>query len=156
MKKILIDLDVLTLALWKGDKKEIAVNFLNRVKNEEFILITPYFILENLLNKWTYVDLRDKIWEFYSSFSKIMLTDKEIDLKIDLLKIDDIKIIKELINNVGVKDEDAFLALIVSIFNIDYLVTFNRKHLRNNKEKINEVLNKNGLKAIKIVEPSEI
>ena len=33
----------------------------------------------------------------------------------------------------GVKSEDAFLVLVSSIFGLDYLVTFNRKHLKNKK-----------------------
>ena len=57
---------------------------------------------------------------------------------------------------INIKPEDAFLVLITSIFDINYLITFNRKHLKNNENKINEVLKRNGLKIIKIVEPNEI
>ena len=152
--KISIDLDVITIAFWKGDKKEIATKFLSRVKNREFIVITPYFLLLNLLKKWTYLDLKDKIQDFYLKNSK-MLTNIEIDLKIKSLGIDDIRILKELIK-INIKPEDAFLVLITSIFDINYLITFNRKHLKNNENKINGVLKRNGLKIIKIVEPNEI
>ena len=54
------------------------------------------------------------------------------------------------------KKEDSVLVFVASLFNIDYLITFNRKHLKNNRDKINEVLKKNGLRTIKIVEPNEI
>ena len=154
MYKILIDLDVLTVAFWKGNKKEIAQKLLSRVKNREFIVITPYFLLLNLLKKWTYLDLKDKIQDFYLKNSE-MLTNIEIDSKIKSLGIDDIRILKELIK-INIKSEDAFLVLITSIFDINYLITFNRKHLKNNENKINEVLKRNGLKIIKIVEPNEI
>ena len=57
---------------------------------------------------------------------------------------------------VGVKREDATLAIIVSIFDIDLLVTYNRKHLKNKIKEINEVLSKNGLKEINISLPDEV
>jgi len=54
---------------------------------------------------------------------------------------------------IGVKDEDAFLVLAASAENLDYLVTFNRKHLTNNESKINELLRRYKLNEIKIVMP---
>ena len=36
-----------------------------------------------------------------------------------------------------IKEEDAFIAMAASLFEIDYLVTLNRKHLRNKEGKIN-------------------
>ena len=56
----------------------------------------------------------------------------------------------------GVKEEDVVLVVISSIFDIDYLVTFNRKHLKSKEKEINEVLRKNGIKCIKIILPSEL
>ena len=56
----------------------------------------------------------------------------------------------------GVKEEDAVLVIIASIFEIDHLVTYNRKHLRNKEIEINDVLSQNGLKTIKIRLPDEI
>ena len=153
MKRILIDLDVLTIALWKGDNKKIAVEFLSKVKNEEFYIITPFTLLELLL-EWKNTALRDKIKEFYLEYSEDILTERKVYASFD--KISNIFGVAEEIMNIGVKDEDALLVIICSIFDIDYLVTFNRRHLKNNKEKINEVLKKNGLKTIKIVEPNEI
>ena len=150
MKRILIDLDVLTIALWKGDNKKIAVEFLSKVKNEEFYIITPFTLLELLL-EWKNTALRDKIKEFYLEYSEDILTERKVYASFD--KISNIFGVAEEIMNIGVKDEDALLVIICSIFDIDYLVTFNRRHLKNNKEKINEVLKKNGLKPIKIAIP---
>ena len=106
--KILVDLDVVTVAFW--DNKELAIKFLNRIKSEEFTLYTP-FIITDLVAKWKHESLRNNIINFYEVYSD---------------------------------------------FNLDYLVTFNRKHLRDKEQIINEVLKKYGIKTIKIVLPSEI
>jgi len=71
------------------------------------------------------------------------------------MKIDDIKILNEL-KKKNIKEEDALLVLITSIFDIDYLITFNRKHLRGKCDIINEVLKENGLRIIEVVSPEEI
>ena len=84
-----------------------------------------------------------------------MLSNEDLDEKIESIGIDDEKIINELREN-GIKDEDSLLVLVTSIFNVDYLVTFNRVHLKNKKDIINQVLNKNGLKQIKIIGPEEV
>lgn len=39
---------------------------------------------------------------------------------------------------------------------IDFLITFNRKHLRNKEEEINKILIKEGLRTVKIVGPEKI
>lgn len=155
-KKILIDLDVITVELWdsKGENKRIANEFIRRVENKEFFVVTPYSLLE-LVSKWKYTALKDEIEEFYLKKSDMTLSNKDVDAKIDSIGIDDVSILLELERN-AVKGEDALLALISSIFDIDYLVTFNRKHLRNKTKIINEVLKENGLKPIQIVGPEEI
>lgn len=155
MKKILIDLDVLTVGSWhkKDTRKEIALEFIKKVEKDEFYIITPLILLE-LLFEWKNISLREKIKEFYLEYSEELLTERKIYASFD--KISNITAIIEEIINIGIKDEDALLVIISSIFDINYLVTFNRKHLKNNKDKINEVLKKNGLKKIEIVEPNEI
>lgn len=55
-----------------------------------------------------------------------------------------------------IKDEDIILIIITSIFDLDYLVTFNRKHLKNNEVRINDVLQKHKIRKIKIVLPNEV
>ena len=155
-RKIVIDLDVITVAIWdkKGENVRLAVKFIDRVKDKEFYVMTPFFLLE-LVSKWRYSQLKDYIEEFYLKFTNKMISNEDLDEKIDSISIDDKKIINEL-NNQGIKGEDSLLVLITSIFDADYLITFNRIHLKNKKEAINEVLNKNGLKAIKIVGPEEV
>ena len=155
-KKIIIDLDIVTVSIWdkKGENVKLAVKFINRVKNKEFQTVTPFYLLGHL-EKWRYISLKEKIEDFYIKNSDKMVTNDDIDAKIDDLEIDDEKILLELQSN-GVKEEDAFIVLIASIFDIDNLITFNRKHLRNKKREINEVLKKNGLKTIQISGPEEV
>ena len=109
--KILVDLDVLTVAFW--NRHEEALEFLARVKSGEFEVSTPY-----------------------------VLFDVE-------------KLTKELLET-GVKEEDAVLVVVTSLFSLGYLVTYNRKHLRSKSKEINEVLEKYGLRKISILLPTEI
>ncbi|MEK6984431.1 MAG: hypothetical protein AABX33_07695 [Nanoarchaeota archaeon] len=155
-KKIIIDLDVVTVSIWdkKGKNVRLAVNFINRVKNKDFYVLTPFFLLE-LVSKWKYSQLKDYIEDFYLKFTDEMLSNEDLDLKIDSMLVDDKKIITEL-RNQGIKGEDSLLALVASIFEVDYLITFNRIHLRDKKETINEVLKENGLRTIKIAGPEEV
>ena len=154
--KIIIDLDVVTVSVWdkKGENVRLAVKLIDRVKQKEFEVITPFYLLEHLI-KWKHVTLKEKIEDFYLKNSNILLTNEDVDYRIDSLGIDDEKILLELQSN-NVKEEDAFIALITSIFKLDYLVTFNRRHLKNKKNQINEVLKKHELAAIKIVGPEEV
>ena len=71
------------------------------------------------------------------------------------IKLNDRQLSGDLLHHT-VKEEDTILVIFTSIFNLDYLVTFNRKHLRNKEQIVNEVLKKHGIKPIKIVLPSEI
>ena len=132
-KKILIDLDAVTVAIWdkKGKQVEIANKFIERVEKGEFYIINPFFLIELAL-KWRHEKLREDIKEFYINCSNKLISDNEFKEKIKELKLDTQKIIK-LLENHYVKEEDSVLVLITSIFDIDYLVTFNRKHLKNKK-----------------------
>ncbi|MEK6984426.1 MAG: hypothetical protein AABX33_07670 [Nanoarchaeota archaeon] len=151
-KKILSDLDIVTVAFW--DKKDEAIKFLNRIKSAEFVLYTPFIIL-NLLTKWKHESLRNKIINFYEVYSDKIITIKSYDEKIKEIKLDDKKLSNELLSH-QIKEEDIVLVIFASIFNLDYLVTFNRKHLKDKEQTINEVLKKYGVNTIRIVLPSEI
>ena len=152
-KKILIDLDVVTVAFWdKGTNGDLARKFLLRIRQKELLMITPHYLLEHL-TKWRYITLKEQIEDFYIKNSNKLLTNEDVDERIDELKIDDIKILLE---SKDIKEEDAFIVLVTSIFYLDYLVTFNRKHLRNKEKEINETLKKNGFKTVKIVGPEEV
>jgi len=155
-KKILVDLDIITVNLWdsKGENKKIADEFIRKIKEKKVFMVTPFSLLETV-SKWKYIELKDDIEEFYIKNSYKLLSNKDVDKKIESMGIDDIKILKNLERS-GIKGEDALLVLIVSIFRIDYLVTFNRKHLRNKEDVINKILKEEGLGIIKIIGPETI
>lgn len=154
--KILIDLDVVTVSIWNksGKQVEIANSFIERVKKREFHVITPFFLLE-IVSKWKHERLKQNIKEFYLNHSYTLLTDTAITYQINNKKIYPNKILPEMIG-IGIKDEDAFLVFVGSLFSVDYLVTFNRKHLKNNADKINDILRRYKFNEIKIVLPNEI
>ncbi len=150
-KKILVDLDVVTLAFW--DKKDEA-KLIERVKAGTFFMVTPYVILEHL-SKWDYRKLADEIASFYEKYSSQIVTAQNISEKTNTFGVEYGELLMELVDK-GIKEEDVILVIVSSIFYIDYLVTFNRKHLKSKEKEINEVLKKNGLRTIKIILPSEL
>lgn len=84
--KILIDLDILTIALWKGMEKDLAMKFLRRVKSGEFKVYTPYVLFE-LLSKWKDRTLADKILDFYKLHSTEIITFEQLSEKLQERKI---------------------------------------------------------------------
>ena len=80
---------------------------------------------------------------------------KEIVDKSKEIGIDYNKVILDLMSK-GVKEEDAVLVFAASAFHLDYLITYNRVHLRGKETEINEILNLNKMKAIKIAAPTSI
>jgi len=60
--KVLIDLDVVTIALWekKDERKENALNFIKEIKNKNFFVVTPFSLLE-IIAKWKYMKLKNFI-----------------------------------------------------------------------------------------------
>lgn len=150
-KKIVVDLDVITLAFW--DKKDEA-NLIEKIKSDKFEMITPYILLEHL-SKWNHKKLADEIAGFYGKYSSQIITAKNVAEKTEEINIEYGKLLNNLVN-AGVKEEDVILVIISSLFDIDYLITFNRKHLRNRQKEINEVLKQDGIKTIQIKLPSEV
>ncbi len=61
--------------------------------------------------------------------------------RIEGLELDDKEIVAELERH-HIKEEDATLIVLTSIFNLDALVTYNKKHLRNKSKVINKVFQK--------------
>jgi predicted nucleic acid-binding protein len=151
-KKILIDLDVVTIAFW--DKNKEALEFLERVKKGEFEVYTPHIVLDLLAN-WKYIRLKNKIIRFYKLYTKENLGPQKILEKFENFEIEK-KGIADYLVGIGVKRDDATLAMITSIFDVDMLITYNRKHLRGKVNEINEVLDKNGLRKINILLPNVI
>ena len=153
-KRIIVDLDVTTVAKWdKSQNGDLGRKFIIRVEKGEFEMIIPYIIL-NLINEWRHKKLVKEIRDFYDTYSEDIISVINLEEKIIKLNIDRTTLTSAL-ESLHIKDEDIILVIIASIFGVDYLVTFNRKHLKNNEVKINNVLQKYGLKTIKIVLPDE-
>ena len=96
-KKVLIDLDIVTVNLWdrKGENKKIASDFVKKIGKKYFLVITPFSLLETVA-KWKYNALKDDIEEFYIKNSDQILSNKDVDKKMVELKINDIKILEDL------------------------------------------------------------
>lgn len=149
-KKILVDLDVVTVSIW--DKE--GLDFISRIEIGEFEVYTPYALLDLVL-RWNYKGLVEEIRKFYELYSDKIITARMLESRIEELGVDNKSLNKDLVRG-GVKNEDAILTVITSIFGIDYLVTYNRKHLKNREDMINNLLSKYRLKTIKIALPSEL
>lgn len=149
MKRILIDLDILTNALWKGEKREEAKKFLANIVKENVEILTPSTLI-HLIFSWEDRKLAGEILSFYSDNSDI-LSQKTILGKFERLGVDYKKIIKEL-TEVSGKEEDVFLVLVASVFDLE-IVTFNKKHLITKKDRMNQILRHYNLNEVEINEP---
>ncbi|MBI4452043.1 hypothetical protein HY637_01315 [Candidatus Woesearchaeota archaeon] len=153
-RKIIIDLDVVTVAKWdKGRNGEISRKFIISVAKKAFHLITPTLLLE-LVRKWKHEKLRIRIEEFYSKNSDELIDRLQIIEEIVSKKIDFEELFGSFIE-IGIKEEDVTLILVSSLRDA-LLITFNKVHLKNKEEEINEILSKYGLRAIKITSPEQI
>ena len=149
-KKILLDLDVITVALW--DRNKEAMEFLERVKKNEFDLYTPHTLLE-LIDKWRHDKLKNEIKRFYELYSRQIISLQNI-VEEGRRKNLNIENTTKILLDEDIKEEDAALIVIASLFGLDYLVTYNRKHLLNKVNTINEILSKNEFEKIEIKAPS--
>ncbi len=150
---IIIDLDVITVHLWKGSQEKEAAKFIEKVESNCFDVIVPY-TLKELAEKWKYADLRDKVITFYNeNASEISI--EEIEEKLESFGVNDKEFVISLITH-GIKEEDAALVMVASLFRADYLVTFNKKHLRSKESEICKALSIFNLPKIKIRTPQEV
>ena len=153
-RKIIIDLDVVTVAKWdKGKNGEVSRKFIIRVAKKVFYLITPTLLLE-LVRKWKHKKLRIRIEEFYSKNSDELIDRLQIIEEIVSKRIDFEELFRSFIE-IGIKEEDITLIFVSSLRDA-LLITFNKVHLKNKEEEINEILSEYGLRAIKITSPEQI
>jgi predicted nucleic acid-binding protein len=152
-KKILIDVDVVTVALWekRDERKAEALKFMENIRKNAYFVVTPAVMIE-MISEWRDDTLKNKIIEFYTSVTDEFVDESSVIEAINSAGTDFEQVAKELLGK-NIKDEDGFLVLAASAKNIDYLVTFNRKHLKNNEALINEILRRNKLNEVKIVMP---
>src|SRR3989344_3333533 len=153
-RKIIIDLDVVTVAKWdKGKNGEVSRKFIIRVAKKVFYMITPTLLLE-LVRKWKHEKLRIRIEEFYSKNSDELIDRLQIIEEIVSKRIDFEELFRNFIE-IGIKEEDITLIFVSSLRDA-LLITFNKVHLKNKEEEINEILSEYGLRAIKITSPEQI
>lgn len=155
-KKIIIDLDVVTVGIWMkaDDRKLVALKFMSRVKHQEFEVLMLSSTL-NLVEKWNNSELSNSIKDFYYENTSHFIDDSEIFDFLRKHKVSTSIIIDDFLRK-KIKQEDIMLILACVAVNAGYLVTFNRKHLKNNADTINTILKKNKLRKIKVVHPNEI
>ena len=155
-KKIIIDLDVVTIGIWKkADERRVeSLKFIKRVENKEFEVVMLSSTL-NLVEKWNNIGLSTSIKDFYYTNTSHFIDDAEIFNFLISNKVSASEIIDEFLKK-HIKREDIMIKLACSFSKAEYLVTFNRKHLKKNDSVINEILLRNKLNEIKVVFPNEI
>ncbi|MBI2575263.1 hypothetical protein HYV82_05255 [Candidatus Woesearchaeota archaeon] len=154
-RKLIVDLDVVTVAKWDKSKNgDLGRQFVMRIEQGEFEMIVPYMLLD-LISEWKHTKLAKEIKGFYEIYSTEIISAINLEAKIVRMNVDR-KALTLNLKSYGIKGEDIILVIIACVFDADYLVTFNRKHLKNNEVKINDALRKYGLRTIKIVLPHEI
>jgi len=153
-KKVIVDLDVVTVGKWdKGKNGDDSRKFMDGVANKEFYLTTPTLLIE-LVRKWNHQKLKSQIEEFYLKNSDELIERIQIIGEIVSKGID----FEEIFNRfakIEIKEEDIALIFVSSLRN-SILVTFNKIHLKNKEEEINEILLEYGLKPIRITSPGQI
>ena len=78
-KKIIIDLDVVTIGIWKkADERRVeSLKFIKRVENKEFEVVMLSSTL-NLVEKWNNIGLSTSIKDFYYTNTSHFIDDAEI------------------------------------------------------------------------------
>src|SRR3989344_7425741 len=109
-KKIIIDLDVVTVGKWdRGKNGNTSRRLIRRVINKEFYLITPTLLIE-LVRKWKYENLKFHIEEFYSKNSDELVERLQIIEEILAKEVDFEEVFGKFIE-IGIKEEDITLIL---------------------------------------------
>lgn len=153
-KKILVDIDVVAVSehYVNDNDHKIAEPVMKRIKSGEFEVYATHALLD-LIRAWSSGPIKKKILSFYDAYS-YSIPAIEIETKSSEKSIKLEEIVSKL-SKKGVKEEDASIAVITSLFSL-ILVTLNRKHLRNKRDDINKILKEHGLNEIEILLPSEI
>ena len=158
MKKVVIDLNVVTIGSWKkaDPARAVAESFMKMIEGraeaeetKQFYVVTPYALLE-LVNKWKNKPLVEIITDFYRK-----VTDEYVE-KIDVMEelFETFEDVYNALVGVGVKPEDAFLVIVCSVKNAA-LVTFDKKHLRGKEAEINAVLREYECEEVEVMLPEE-
>ena len=132
------------------ERKAKSMQLIRAVTSGSHELFTPFTLIDIVVD-WKIKYFKEKILRFYEGYSKELITAKKLDEKLFSLDKD----VKNLLNKfraISIKEEDAVLVIIASVFNLE-LKTFNQKHLLKKKTEINEILKEENLTEIYISEP---
>ncbi len=163
MKKIIVDLDVVTVAHYPRlghefdyNRKQAALAFLESiakaVKSGKVNVVTPKNFYA-LLGEWQYKELVLKILDFYNSVTSEFVETAELIAELVEKDVDYESVMASLVDR-GVKGEDALIIALASLKRA-VIVTYNKKDLRGKLAVINKVLSENALLEVEIKEPSE-
>ena len=159
MLKVIVDLDVVTIAKWyrKRDRRlESSQRFLGRVERGEFSLAVPDTFLE-ILRLWEYGELSSIIRGWYEANARFIIPSDEAVKKVAVKTgFSEEVLIEKFALEANMKKEDAFLVLIGTGSEIAYIVTWNKAHLRDKREKIEQIGARFGLRVPRIIFPTEI
>ena len=159
MLKVIVDLDVVTIAKWyrKRDRRlESSQKFLERVERGEFFLAVPDTFLE-ILRLWEYGELSRSIRSWYEANARFVIPSGEAVKKVAVKTgFSEEVLIEKFALEANMKKEDAFLVLIGTGSEIAYIVTWNKAHLRDKREKIEQIGARFGLRVPRIIFPTEI
>jgi len=139
MKKVLIDLNVYIAAEW-GKKKE-AIEFLGKVR--KYNVITPVLILFYILRNWKYRKLVDKIFNVVDKVTTTYVGTAQTNLKsIQLVNLPLRIFARRISKTVGIPLDDARLIACAVLNEAEFLVTYDKKHLKNKEKEIVDFLKK--------------
>jgi hypothetical protein len=104
---------------------------------------------------WRDKELANDIISLFKSLCKVVDLEENIRYfeKTRNVKIKDFT--QNYASEVGIKTEDALAVIVYSLIEVEYFVTFNKKHLRNKYAKLKEIGWKYGIKIPEIMLPSE-
>jgi predicted nucleic acid-binding protein len=152
MKKVLIDLNVYIAAEW--DKKKEAIEFLGKVR--KYNVITPVLILFYILRNWKYRKLVDKIFNVIDKVTTTYIGTAQTNLKsIQLVNLPLRIFVRRISKTVGIPLDDARLIAYAALNEAEFLVTYDKKHLKNKEKEIADFLKKYNLLPLKIILPNE-
>jgi predicted nucleic acid-binding protein len=152
MKKVLIDLNVYIAAEW--DKKKEAIEFLGKVR--KYNVITPVLILFYILRNWKYRKLVDKIFNVIDKVTTTYVGTAQTNLKsIQLVNLPLRIFVRRISKTVGIPLDDARLIAYAALNEAEFLVTYDKKHLKNKEKEIADFLKKYNLLPLKIILPNE-
>lgn len=157
--KVAVDIDVVTINVWK-EKKDVRRNEASKFfkfveKNKEkFQLIVSKHTL-NQIELWKNKPLVGRIKEFYEKIAEIKDPSSEIKSfeKARNVRIEEFA--EKFAKEVKIKLEDSLTILLYSLLGVEYFVTYNKKHLRNKYGSIKTTAWKYGIKVPEIMLPFE-